>query len=131
MASIVREFSVRADADGVWQKVRDFGAVHRVLAPGFVTDLRMETGARVVTFRNGLVARELLVQLDDARRRLVYSARSERLVHHNAAVQVVPRAEGGSVFVWTVDVLPDAIAPQIAAMMDEAVEVMRATLDRG
>ncbi|MFL6662194.1 MAG: SRPBCC family protein [Rhizobacter sp.] len=131
MASIVREFSVRADADGVWQKVRDFGAVHRVLAPGFVTDLRMEDGARVVTFRNGLVTRELLVDLDDAQRRLVYSARSERLVHHNAAVQVHARAEGGSRLVWTVDVLPDGMAPGIAAMMDEAVGVMKATLERG
>jgi carbon monoxide dehydrogenase subunit G len=129
MACIVKECAVAADADAVWQKVRDFGAVHRQLVPGFVTDLRMEDGARVVTFRNGLVARELLVDIDDTRRRLVYSARSERLIHHNAAVQVL--AEGGATrFVWTVDLLPDSVAPQIAAMMDEGVSVMKATLEQ-
>ena len=50
--------------------------------------------ARIVTFANGTVARELLVDCDHARRRLVYAVVSERIKQHSAAVQVV--ADGDS-----------------------------------
>lgn len=81
MASIHREFSVAADAAQVWDVFRDVGEVHRRLAPGFVTDCRLEGHARVVTFANGFVARERLVDVDERARRLAYSARSARLQH--------------------------------------------------
>ena len=56
----------RAAAADVWDALRDVGALHTRLAVGFVTDGRMEPGARVVTFANGVVARELIVAVDDA-----------------------------------------------------------------
>jgi len=61
MASIRKEMLVGADPEGIWEAIRDVGAVHRRLAPGFVVDCRLEEdgGARVVTFANGLVARVL------------------------------------------------------------------------
>ena len=65
--------------DDVWDAVRDFGAVHTRLVPGFVLDARLEGDARIVTFANGTVARELLVDCDEARRRLVYAVVSERV----------------------------------------------------
>lgn len=64
--------------------VRDVGAVHTRFAPGFVVDTTVEESARIVTFANGFVAREIIVSVDDLSRRLVYSVRSERLAHHNA-----------------------------------------------
>lgn len=93
MASIRKEVQVNARPEKIWDAVRDVGAVHERLAPGFVVDTRMEEGARVVTFANGQVARELIVAVDDAARRLVWSVvGSPRLTHHNASLQIF--AEG-------------------------------------
>ena len=65
MASIHKDIPIDAHPDDVWAAVRDFGAVHQRLAPGFVTDARLEGDARIVTFHNGNVAREILVDCDD------------------------------------------------------------------
>ena len=81
MASIHREIPIDARPSDVWAAVRDFGAVHRRLAPGFVTNARLDGEARIVTFANGTVARELLVDCDEPRRRLVYAIISERVKH--------------------------------------------------
>ena len=70
MASIRKEILIKARSEDVWEAIRDFGALHQRLVPGFVTDCRVEGEARIVTFANGMVARELLVDLDDQARRL-------------------------------------------------------------
>ena len=73
MASIRKEISTTADADDVWDALRDVGALHTRLVPGFVTDTKLEPGARIVTFGNGMVARELIVTVDESERRVVWS----------------------------------------------------------
>ena len=110
--------------------MRDFGAVHQRLAPGFVIDARLEGDARIVTFHNGTVARELLVDCDDARRRLVYAVISERVKHCSASVQVAADGEARTRMIWIVDVLPNEIAPYIAGQMDQAVLAMQKHLGR-
>jgi carbon monoxide dehydrogenase subunit G len=128
MASIHREILIDAQPDVVWDAVRDVGAIHTRLAPGFVTDVRLEDGARVVTFGNGLVVRELIVDRDDNARRLVWSAVGGRMTHHNASAQVF--ADGrGSRFVWIADLLPNELAPDVAAMMDQGLTVIQRTLE--
>ena len=129
MASIRKEFSLKIGADRVWDVLRDFGAVHTRLAPGFVTDTKLDRNARIVTFANGSVAREELVTMDDVHHRLVYMIRSERLQHHNASAEVFPDGAGCR-FVWTTDVLPDEIAPYISGQMDAGVEAMRKSLEK-
>jgi carbon monoxide dehydrogenase subunit G len=126
MASICKEFTIAAGADTVWQALRAVGEVHR-FAPGFVTDCRMDGEARVVTFANGLVTRELIVDVDDAARRLAYSARSERLQHHNASFQVFEAGASARV-VWIADLLPHAAAAAVSAMMDQGAAAMSKTL---
>jgi carbon monoxide dehydrogenase subunit G len=129
MASIHKEFLIEAPSAEVWDAVRDFDAVHTRLAPGFVTDAKKDGDARIVTFSNGTVARELLVNCDDARRRLVYAIVSERITQHSASVQIFDEDERHCKFVWTVDVLPNSIAPYIDSQMDLAVAAMRTKLD--
>ena len=121
MASIYKEVSLCADATTVWEVVRDVGAVHTRFAPGFVTNVEMEEGARMVTFANGLVAREVIVTVDEEQKRLAYSVRSERLAHHNASFQVFAAGEGMSRIVWITDVLPDEAAIPIARNMDKGL----------
>lgn len=127
MATLRKEIPVTAGATPVWQALRDFGQVHTKVAPGFLTDLRMDKGDRIVTFFNGLVARERLVTADDETCRLVYAVVEGRASHYNAAVQVFPDGDRSRI-VWTVDLLPDSLAPAIGAMMDQAALAMKKTL---
>ena len=130
MATIQQEFEVPAAAEEVWAALRDFGAVHEKLATGFVTGcvLEEEGAVRLVTFFNGMQARERLVTVDDAAHRIVYTAFGGRTTHHNASAQVVPLAAERCRFVWTTDLLPDAIAPAMAQMMERGAEAMRSAL---
>ena len=130
MPSIRREFTVAAGIDGVWAAFRDTGAVHRVLAPGFVTDCRLEEGgaARIATFANGIVAREAIVDLDEAAHRLAYSASGGRLTHHNASFTVTEEAPGRCRILWQADLLPAGMKPAIETMMDQGVAAMQRQL---
>ena len=129
MASIHKEALLDAQPDSVWDAVRDFGAVHTRLARGFVTNCTIDDDTRIVTFANGTTARELLVDCDDARRRLVYAIVGERIKQHSASFQIIDEGAGRSRFIWTVDVLPNEIAPYISAQMDIGMLAMKATLE--
>jgi hypothetical protein len=130
MATIIREALVEAPADAVWAALRDFGAVHERVAPGFVVDAQLDGDVRTVTFANGAVAREALVGVDDGARRLAYAVVESALglTHHNASASVVAEDDGRSRFVWVTDVLPDDAAPVVAGMMDQGIAVMRGAL---
>jgi len=130
MASIRKEIVVESRPENVWAAVRDVGAVHERLAPGFVVDTRLEDGARVVTFANGLVARELIVDVDDEARRLASVVGSPRLTHHNASMQVFAEGEGRSRVVWIADLLPNEVARDIRALIEQGMAVMKKTLEK-
>jgi Polyketide cyclase / dehydrase and lipid transport len=134
MATVTREAALDAGADECFDALRDFGAVHERLAPGFVTGCQL-TGPTVrrVTFFNGAVVTEELVAIDEARRRLVYTLTDglPTCTFYGAAAQVVPEGEGRCRFVWTLDVLPDELEPRLAAMMDRGIDAIAATLGSG
>lgn len=131
MASIHKDVVLDAPAADVWAAVRDFGALHTRLVPGFVRDTKLDGDARIVSFANGSVAREVLVDCDDARQRLVYAVKSERLEQHSAAVQVIDDGEGRCRLVWIVDMLPHAIAGYMSTQMDEAAKAMQRAFPGG
>jgi hypothetical protein len=124
MTSIYKNIALDSPAEIVWDALRDFGAVHRRVAPGFVLDAKLDGDARIVTFANGSMVRELLVTCDDARRRLVYAVESERVRQHSASVQIVPDGEC-SRMIWTTDVLPDEIGPYIDSQMEAGAAAIR------
>ena len=130
MASIHKEIIIDADPADVWDALRDFGALHTRLVPGFVTDTKLDGDARIVTFANGSVAREVLVDIDDSRRRLVYAIKSERLTQHSASAQVFAESDGRSRFVWIADVLPNEVAPYMNSQMDLGTAAMQKSLGR-
>ena len=129
MASIRKEIPLDVSADYAWAALRDIGALHHRLVPGFVVDTKLEDGARVVTFGNGMVVRELIVDLDDENRRLAWSARGGQLSHHNASAQVFAEGAGRCRLVWIADLLPNEVAGDIRAMIDQAAAVMKPTLE--
>ena len=129
MATIRRELMLKSSPEVVWDVIRDVGAVHRRLAPGFVTGTRLEEGARVVTFANGVVARELIVSVEEDVRRLVWSVVGGTATHHNSSFQVFADADGGTRLVWVTDVLPHAAAGPFTAMIEQGTQVIQRTLD--
>jgi hypothetical protein len=129
MASIRKEISTRAKADAVWAALRDVGALHTRLVPGFVIDTRLEPGARIVTFGNGMVVRELIVDVNDEVKRVVWSAQSELMTHHNGSAQVVKGEDGRTKVVWIADLLPNEAVGPVSQMMEQGMAVMKTTLD--
>jgi hypothetical protein len=128
LATLRRQIALNTPASTVWSALRDFGAVHTRVAPGFLTKLEMDKDDRIVTFFNGLVARERLITAEDEHCRLVYAVVEGRASHYNAAVQVFPEGDGCRL-VWTVDLLPNELAPAIGGMMDQAAGFMKKALE--
>jgi carbon monoxide dehydrogenase subunit G len=130
MATIRRSIPLDTPAAEVWSAVADVGAIHERLARGFVTDTQLaDDGTRLVTFEGGFVARELIVSVSEAERRLAYSVIESPtgMRHHHATFEVVDEGDGSRLD-WVVDVAPDEAAPLIAGMMDLGAEAMRTTL---
>ena len=99
--------------------------------PGFVVDSELDGEDRIVTFFNGAVAREVLIDLDEDGRRLVWSVVDGPYTHHNGAAQVLADGDGGTLFVWTADLLPNEAAEATDAMMERGVETVKQTLEDG
>jgi carbon monoxide dehydrogenase subunit G len=125
MASIHRQISINAEAAQLWDALRDVGALHTRLVPGFVTGCVFDGESRTVTFANGMQARELIVTVDEAVRRVVWSAVGGRLRHHNAAAQVLGDEPGRCRVEWVADLLPDEMAPAVAAMIEQGLAAMK------
>jgi hypothetical protein len=87
----------------------------------------LEAGARVVTFVNGAVARELIVDVDDNALRLAYAVSGGSMTHHNASFQVFPAGRSTGL-VWVADFLPDSAAAYMRMMMAHGSKAIRKTL---
>jgi len=128
MASIRKEMTLRADPAKVWDAVRDVGAIHTRLAPDFVSDVKVEDDARIVTFANGMTAKELIVDIDDPARRLVWSVVEGRPTHHNGSIQILPEGDTCRL-VWIADILPHELKGPIGMMMQQGMEAMKKKLE--
>jgi hypothetical protein len=129
MSSIRKEVVIKASADVVWAALSDVGALHTRLVPGFVTNTQLEEGARIVTFGNGQVARELIVDVNEADRRVVWAIVDEPFRHYNGAAQVFDEGRGTCRFVWVTDLLPNELADHVSAMMVEGLSVVKKTME--
>lgn len=130
MASVRRELTISAKPDYVWSAIRDVGALSRV-APRVVKESRMEGEVRVLTYDNGIVLREWIVDIDDDQRRLVVTSTGGRISHFQSAVQVFPAGAQFSRVVWICDFLPHALAPVVQDIIDRATTAAKGVLERG
>jgi hypothetical protein len=129
MAFIRKEILIDASPKDVWSAVRDWGALHERLVPGFVVDTRLDGEDRIVTFGNGMVVREVLVDLDDEARRLAWSIVDGPYSHHNGVVQVFSEGEEWTRFVWIADLLPNELAESTAEAMAQGTAIAKKTLE--
>jgi carbon monoxide dehydrogenase subunit G len=130
MATLHKEIHIEARPEAIWDAVRDVGALHTRLVPGFVVSTRLEGNARIVTFGNGMTVREPIVSVDDQRRRLSWTSIGGRTTHYNAVLEVFADRSGARV-VWTTDLLPDEMESAVAAMQDNGLAVMKETFELG
>ena len=129
MATIRQEIGIDRSKEFVWDVIRDVGAIHRRLVPGFVRDCKLEGDWRTVTFGNGLVVRELIVSVDDKSCRHSWSARGGTLNHHNASVQVFAEGDHQCRVIWIADFMPNEAADAISEMIGQALKTMKQTLE--
>ena len=125
MASILKAIAIAAPADVVWAAIRDIGAVHTQLAKNFVVGTQLDGDSRLVTFANGAVVRERIVDIDDARRRLAYAAVHWKATHHHATFQVFADGDARSRVVWVADLLPNDLAGLVESMMQQGSAATR------
>jgi hypothetical protein len=128
MASIVREITIRLNVEEAWQAIRDVGAVHVRLVPRLVTQVSLAGEVRHVIFANGLEIDELIVSIDDVTRRVVYAVQN-RAKHHQASMQAIADGTDQCRFVWITDVLPEDAASRFAGMMDQALPIIKRTIE--
>jgi carbon monoxide dehydrogenase subunit G len=130
MASIRKEISIAVAPEVLWDAMRDVGALHTRLVAGFVVDCRLEGETRTVTFANGMVAKELIIDVSDPERRVAWSSVGGRMTHHNASAQVFADGAGHSRVVWIADLLPHELAPAITGMIEQGLAAMKQTLEK-
>lgn len=128
MASIIREIVLNVISERAWSAVRDVGAVHQRLAPGLVAHVTLAGGVRHVVFANGLAIDEVVITIDNQAQRFVYAVQN-RAQHHQASMQVVREGARKCRLIWITDVLPDDAAGRFAAVMDQAVPIIKVTLE--
>ena len=130
MASITKNIETIAPIRAVWSAIRDIGALHTRLVPGFVVDTVLDGNARMVTFANGMVIREPIIALDDEHGRLVWSAEGPQFEHYNSSAQAIAQADDTTLVVWIADFKPDQLASVVDAMMTAGAAAMKIALDR-
>jgi Polyketide cyclase / dehydrase and lipid transport len=128
MAAIYKEIEISVPSADAWAAIRDYGAIGRIVPQ---IECRMDGDARIITFPDGRVARELLVGIDDEHRRLVYAEPGGRFITRNGAMQVVEISDGRCRLVWTNDLLPDEFAAMVAGNMDRGLATMKQSLEAG
>ena len=129
MASIRKEIRINAPVERVWDALKDVGALHTKLVPGFVKDTVLEGHSRVVLFSNGMSVREDIVSVDATQRRVAWAVVGQQFRHYNGAAWVEADPKGGSRFIWTVDLLPNEMASQVEQMMTTGIAVVRETME--
>src|SRR5215204_4756391 len=130
MASITKNIETVAPIRAVWYAIRDIGALHTRLVPGFVVDTVLDGNARIVTFANGIVIREPIIAIDDEHGRLVWSAEGPQFEHYNSSAQAIAQADDTTVVVWIADFKPDELASVVDEMMTAGAAAMKIALDR-
>jgi hypothetical protein len=131
MATVRKSVNISKPADDVWDAVSDVGQLHSRVAPGMVTDTKLEEDGevRIVVFANGLVLKEYIISNDGDAMRLVWLAESDQWSHHNASLQIFPLEDGTCEAVWTADVLPHAAGTLMEQFLIAGLGAMKAHME--
>ena len=76
------------------------------------------------------MVRELIVDLNDKDRRLVWAVVDKPFQHYNASAQVFEEGPAKCRFVWTADLLPNELAKNVAGMMEQGLTIIKQTMEQ-
>jgi carbon monoxide dehydrogenase subunit G len=129
MATIYRELDLDADADEAWRRMADVKAVNKLI--DFLGAVTIDGDRRSCALGEQGELNELIVTVDNDRRRLVYSIRESpfNFAHHSASWQVTPDGDR-SRLVWITDLKPDSVAPEFEKVIDQAADSIQRNLSR-
>lgn len=131
MGSIQHEIGVRVDCAKAWAALREVSMAHRLFADVLV-DGKVDGDERTVTFADGLVVRERIIDVSNDRCRIAYSAfEGTPMTHHNASMQILDAGAGECRFLWIADFLPDDFGATMLPLMEQGAEALKANLESG
>ena len=94
MASIYKQLAIEVSPEQAWAALRRVGDAHRLFAPVLV-NAQLDGDVRTVRFANGMVLQERILDVDDERRRVSYTAlNGPGMTYHHASMQVVDEGRG-------------------------------------
>lgn len=130
MASIHQQVAVGVDVQKAWQALRNVGNAHQLFAP-VLTNSRLDGDTRTVTFANGMVLHERILDVDDRRHRVAYSALdAPGMTYHHASMELIDTGDGRCLFQWTTDFLPPEVSGNIAPLVDAGTTALKKNLER-
>jgi polyketide cyclase/dehydrase/lipid transport protein len=131
MASITEQVTVQVGADRAWAALRDVARVHVLFSP-ILTAGSIAGDIRTVTFANGMVLQERLLDVDDARRRVAYAAlNGPGMDYHHASMQIIEDGDGRCRFVWITDAHPAEVIAKITPLIAQGTEALKRNLESG
>jgi hypothetical protein len=129
MASIYKELSIDVAADKAWAALRAVGDADNAFAP-VVAESKLDADMRTVRFGNGLVICERILDIDDARRRVAYSAvNAAGILFHHASMQIFDAGPNRCRFVWITDFHPNEIAGNLAPLIEQGSAALKNNLE--
>lgn len=129
MASIHHQVAVEVAAHKAWQALRLVGDAHKLFAPVLV-DSRLEEDIRTVRFANGMVLRERIIDIDEDRRRVAYSAMDgPGLTFHHASMQIVATGPERCHFIWITDFLPAEARTNLIPLIKQGANALKDNLE--
>jgi hypothetical protein len=128
MSSIWWEETIAVPGGRAWEWLRRVDLAHELFAPVLV-DGRIEDDVRTVTFADGLVVRERIVDVDETHRRIAYTVLDGLFEHHAASMQIVPVDGQSCRFVWITDFLPADKRAMVKPLVEQGARALATNLE--
>jgi len=129
MATIHHEVTVNVGADAAWAALREVGNAAKLFAPVLV-DGSLDGDLRMVKFANGIVVHERILDVDDRRHRVAYTALDgPGMTYHHASMQVMGGGPTQCTFVWITDFLPAGIRETLLPLIEGGAQALKSNLE--
>ena len=129
MASIYTQTTLEVDSETAWTALRHVEDAHKLFAP-VLTDGRLNGDTRTVTFANGMVVRERILDVDNERKRVAYTVLDgPGMMYHHASMQIVDAGGGRCRFIWITDFLPGDLAQTLTPLIEQGTDALKRNLD--
>ncbi|MEZ5080506.1 MAG: SRPBCC family protein [Thermoleophilia bacterium] len=120
MATITRDIPLATTPEHLWDRLRDVGGINTLI--DMLGEVTVEGDRRTCSLGDRGTLDERILSVDAGTRRVAYTIRESPFgfEHHSASMQAVAGADGTARLVWITDFAPDALAPAVEEVVDNA-----------